>query len=89
MSKVFPPPCIFELQVPTTFPFEIFASSTKDKLVRATYHFSGPEQTEINNPASQDFHFYFISFRQFTVLQTATEENELQGKVFFMPTKTL
>ena len=59
---MFPPPrpCIFELQVPTTFPLEIFASSTKDKLVRATYHFSGPEQTEINNPASQDFHFYFI-----------------------------
>lgn len=62
MSKVvfFFYPCIFELQVPTTFPFEIFSSSTKDKLVRATDHFSEPEQTEINNPASQDFHFYFI-----------------------------
>lgn len=62
MSKVFfpPGPCIFELQVPTTFPFETFASSTEDKLVRATDHFLGPEQTEINNPASQDFHFYFV-----------------------------
>lgn len=44
----------------TTLPFEVFSSSIKDKLVRATDRFSGPEETEINNSASQDFHFYVL-----------------------------
>ena len=46
--------------MPTTLPFEVFSSSTKDKLVRATDRFSGPEETEINNSASQDFQFYVL-----------------------------
>ena len=53
-------PAFLSYRYPPLSLLRFFSSSTKDKLVRATDHFSEPEQTEINNPASQDFHFYFI-----------------------------
>lgn len=40
--------------------FFFFPSSTKDKLVKVSDHFSGPEQIEIINSSSQDFRSYIL-----------------------------